>query len=158
MSDEKLKPCPTPWDIDPHPAEGDRVQVVDAIGGKVCEMDGHAEPSRMNAELIVRSVNRFRDEVVDEMANVRLDYEARCRRWYYRLAVLAFRRIMENFFRESRRIKGSRAYLMAMLEAAAKDAEVAHVLIERDGDGLNFRNHERDPKTKLIVRCECYLK
>lgn len=53
---------PTPWEVAPRPAEGDGVQVVDAIGGKVCEMDGFSEAARLNAELIVRAVNRFKDE------------------------------------------------------------------------------------------------
>ena len=48
---------PTPWEVEPRPAEGDGVQVLDAIGGKVCEMDGFSEAARMNAELIVRAVN-----------------------------------------------------------------------------------------------------
>ena len=52
---------PTPWEVDADPAEGDGVQVVDAIGGKVCEMDGFAPASRLNAELIVRAVNRLKE-------------------------------------------------------------------------------------------------
>ena len=85
----------------------------------------------------------------------RLDYEARCRRWYYRNAVKAFKRDVERFSRD--RSKDKLVYLMAQLDAALRDPEIARYLIELDGDGLRFRNHERNPKTGKLIRCECYL-
>ena len=85
----------------------------------------------------------------------RLDYEARCRRWYYRHAVMAFKRIMERFSRD--RSKDKLVYLMAMLDAALRYPEIARVLIEYDGGGLRFRNNEINPKTGKLIRCECYL-
>lgn len=84
----------------------------------------------------------------------RFDYEARCRRWYYRLAAIAFRRIMERFRRD--KSKDKFVYLTAMIDAAVQDHEIARVLFERDGDGLRYRNYERDPKTGRLVKCECY--
>ena len=86
----------------------------------------------------------------------RLDYEDRCRRWYYRNAVMAFKSNMERFSRD--RSKDKLVYLMATLDAALRDPEVARDLIEFNGGGLHYRNHERHPKTGKLIRCECYLK
>ena len=85
----------------------------------------------------------------------RLDYESRCRRWYYRNAVKAFKLEVERFSRD--RSKDKLVYLMATLDAALRDPEIARDLIECDGGGLRFRNHERNPKTGKLIRCECYL-
>ena len=68
---------------------------------------------------------------------------------------------MREYYRKNRNkyIAYQRKYRKMRKELeAAEDSEIANVLIEREGDGLRFRNHERDPKTKRIVRCECYLK
>ena len=85
----------------------------------------------------------------------RLDYESRCRRWYYFHAVKAFKRNVERFSRDKSNDK--LVYLMATLDAALRDPEIARDLIECDGGGLRFRNHERHPKTGKLIRCECYL-
>ena len=86
----------------------------------------------------------------------RLDYESRCRRRYYFHAVKAFKRNVERFIRD--KSNDNLVYLMATLDAALRDPEVARDLIEFDGGGLRFRNHERNPKTGKLIRCECYLK
>ena len=85
----------------------------------------------------------------------RLDYEAQCRRWYYRHAFMAFKRIVEQFSRD--KSKDKLVYLMADIDAAVRDPEIARALVELDGDGVRYRNHERDPKTGKLVRCECYI-
>ena len=116
------------------------------VCGEIGEMIGRESARRSDGEKRGREMKQPIE---------RLDYEALCRRWYYRNAVMAFKRIMERFSRD--KSKDKLVYLMAMIDAALRDPEIARYLIEFDGDGLRFRNHERHPKTGKLIRCECYL-
>ena len=79
-------------------------------------------------------------EAVDIMAE-------RNRAWYYRNAVVAFRRMLVKYSYG----KGDyRPYLDAVLEAAERDTAFAVELIEQDGDRFQFCNHKRNRSGKVI--------
>lgn len=79
-----------------------------------------------------------------EFANLMAE---RNRAWYYRNAVIAFRRMLVKY---SYGKGDQKPYLDAVLAAAERDTAFAVEMIEQDGDRFRFCNHKHNRSGKVI--------